>query len=550
MSTQLPLRRLLAAAVLFVALAALLTPLRRELYVGDETKYSQVVREMRAGSVFVPTLNGTPFTHKPPVHFWIVDALTYPLGVYSIWPFVLPSLLAFWGLLWMMSRQLAVGGGRENDGIHGTDGTDGTDGAAVLPTNNQKPKTKNASLPFLTAFICGSTLMLWASAQTARMDLSFTLLIAIAAFRIRAFFDRDDFRALLIAAITLGVALLIKGPMSLVIGVALFAFEWLRRRRRPRGNYLPAIAAMLVIPLLWLVPTILFAGEAYWNEVFYKQTVGRAVGAWVHKSPPWFYLTHAPGDVAPWFFLLVVAIIAAYKRKDETAKFGVSWLLAVVVPYSILSSKLDVYMMALLPAVAIVVACFVAGPEDRWTKWGLNANRVTLGILLLIGIAGFVALRPELLKEDAATVPMPLAKGLFAVMAIAALAGLILGRRLVTSTIAVGLVPIVTFVYLALTLVPTANEMASTRPLVRAIQNQHVLPEQVALHVAPHLWVRDMPRDLERVRHIDPPDLATWQPAVIVTRRKDAQALGAALAPYRKVDEFRMIGKWFDVYRR
>src|SRR5687768_18513323 len=77
-------------ALAVVVLTLFLSPIRRELYVGDETKYTQVVREMRAGNVFVPTLEGSPFTHKPPLHFWIVGALTYIFGTYSIWPFVLP----------------------------------------------------------------------------------------------------------------------------------------------------------------------------------------------------------------------------------------------------------------------------------------------------------------------------------------------------------------------------------------------------------------------------------------------------------------------------
>ena len=33
--------------------------------------------------------------------------------------------------------------------------------------------------------------------------------------------------------------------------------------------------------LLRLVPAIVIGGEPYWREIFYKQTVGRAVGAWV-----------------------------------------------------------------------------------------------------------------------------------------------------------------------------------------------------------------------------------------------------------------------------
>ena len=39
-------------------------------------------------------------------------------------------------------------------------------------------------------------------------------------------------------------------------------------------------------------------------------------------------------------------------------------------------------------------------------------------------------------------------------------------------------------------------------------------------------------------------------PAVIATSRAHANEIAASLRGYRKVDELRMIGKWFDVYRR
>jgi len=37
-------RPLLIAAIVFLVAAALITPFRRDLFVGDETKYGQVVR--------------------------------------------------------------------------------------------------------------------------------------------------------------------------------------------------------------------------------------------------------------------------------------------------------------------------------------------------------------------------------------------------------------------------------------------------------------------------------------------------------------------------
>src|SRR5438552_8497795 len=126
-----PRQRVLQVAVLLLILSVLVTPAKRDLFVGDETKYGQVVREMRGtGTFFLPTLGGTPFTHKPPLHFWLIDLLTVPLGLYSMWAFVLPSLAASILLLWLM---WPMGGP-------------------------------------LAAFVCATSLMVWASAQSARMD--------------------------------------------------------------------------------------------------------------------------------------------------------------------------------------------------------------------------------------------------------------------------------------------------------------------------------------------------------------------------------------------
>src|SRR6476660_9639655 len=132
--------RLLLIVTAAVALSVFVSPQTRELFVGDETKYAQVVREMWTGAVFLPTLEGTPFTHKPPLHFWMIDALTYVFGVYSTWSFALPSIVGFLALLWVMWR------------LEGP----------------------------IAAFVCGTSLLVWGSAQTARMDVSFTLMLVIA----------------------------------------------------------------------------------------------------------------------------------------------------------------------------------------------------------------------------------------------------------------------------------------------------------------------------------------------------------------------------------
>ncbi|MBK5258045.1 MAG: glycosyltransferase family 39 protein [Thermoanaerobaculia bacterium] len=508
-----PRERLLLILVALVAISALITPLQRELYVGDETKYSQIIREMRAGGSFLfPPLHGKPFTHKPPVHFWMIDALTYPLGTYSIWPYVIPSILAFVAMLWLMWR---MGGP-------------------------------------LAAFICGTALMIWGSAQTARMDVSFTALLVFAAWRLWLFFDEGQPRDLMLCGIATGIATLVKGPMAPVIIVALFIFERIRRRSAPRANYVPAIAAMIIIPLLWFVPAMMAGGDEYTREVVVKQTAGRAVGAWVHKAAPWFYVTHAPGDLFPWFFLAVVALIAAYKRRDERAKFCVSWILAVLVPYSLLSSKLDIYMMAMIPPVALIVARFAGhGADDTWSRWGWRANILTLGILAGIGAAGLIVSPAQIKGPEAALASDPRVRMLFWILAGAGVIALVIAirsRRLLTSTLLVGAVPLVAFVYAAIALIPIANELASTRRFIAAIEKQRVAPELVGVYFMPHIWARGMDPALERVKTIEVSSAELHE--VIVTSRRRSSDIAAHLGGYRKVDEFRMIGKWFDVYRR
>jgi 4-amino-4-deoxy-L-arabinose transferase-like glycosyltransferase len=364
------------------------------------------------------------------------------------------------------------------------------------------------------------------------MDVSFTAFITLAAWLLQRFFDRDDFRALLGCALSLAVATLIKGPMAPVIALLLFGLEWWRRRRVPRGNYLPALAALIVIPLLWLIPALQLGGNAYAHDVLMKQTVGRAVSTWTHNAPPWFYLLHAPGFLFPWFLLAVAAIATRWRER----RFELNWILAVLIPYSLLASKLDVYMMALIPPVALLIADSLAG---RFTR---PANIAMSIVFILIGIAGpFIKVKPP---EDA-LMQLLTVKILFAIFIAGGAIGLLLAARRspIASTLAVGLTPIAALVFAATALINEANALASTRPLVQAVQKQRVPPEQIWLYTSPYLFTRDLRRELERVHYE-----RSGNPMMIVTARKYAGHID--LRGYRKVDEVRMIGKWFDVYRR
>jgi 4-amino-4-deoxy-L-arabinose transferase-like glycosyltransferase len=350
------------------------------------------------------------------------------------------------------------------------------------------------------------------------------------------------------------VATLIKGPMAIVIGVVLFLLEmWRRDRPSPGASRHPlpasggegarradeglALLVMLAIPLLWFVPAIVVGGRDYARDVVVKQTVGRAMASWVHQAPPWFYVERLPLSLFPWFFLALAAAIALWR----TQRFLINWILAVLVPYSLMSSKLDVYMMAMIPAVALLVAEGVRGG----VRWVRAANVVTIAIVLVSAIVGGAKIPHELASVGGVN-------ALIAFALVVSVAGLIVAARgsLVTSTIAAGAVPILILLFVADRLTPFINGFGSTQVLVSVLERQRVEPEQIALYASPYLWTRDFPRPLERVVYADAPALQRTQPRVIVTSRAHASEIAPVLAGYHKADEVRMIGKWFDVYRR
>jgi len=532
------LRRLLQLVLCLLVLSAFLSPMRRELYVGDETKYGEVIRDMRSAHVFfVPILNGEPFSHKPPIHFWMVDALTHIFGLYSLWSFVIPSLAAFILLLLVMVRL--------------TGEMLGEDAA------------------WWSALAAGSSLLIWGSAQTARMDVSFTLALTAGIWLVYRFLRDEDFQALLMASVLIAVATLIKGPMAPIMAIVLLLLEWGRTRQLPWGNYLPAIAATIVLPLLWVVPAIVMLGNAFAREILVKQTVGRAISTWVHKAPPWFYLLRSPLALFPWFFVLAAAVLvlirerrAEFRRPADPLWFCLDWIIAVVVPYSLMSSKLDVYMMVAIPPVAVLLGWFVASPAPEGglrpaaARFAVAGNALTLLLVASCGVA-LLAARERLLKGPDAALFLPAGVRVVGIAFVVIAGGGLVATfasgvgRLERSILALVAAVVVPLVLAAATLIDPINAVASSTPLIAVLERQPVAPESIALYSCPNLWSRNFPRQLERVRYAGPDirDSAGRWPVIVATARTHAGEIAPALARYRQIDQVRMIGKWFDVYR-
>jgi 4-amino-4-deoxy-L-arabinose transferase-like glycosyltransferase len=79
-------RRELGIALALVALLAA-TSFVRPIFPVDETRYVGVAWEMwQRGDFLVPYQNGVPYSHKPPLYFWLMHAGWALFGVNECWP--------------------------------------------------------------------------------------------------------------------------------------------------------------------------------------------------------------------------------------------------------------------------------------------------------------------------------------------------------------------------------------------------------------------------------------------------------------------------------
>ncbi|HXI12894.1 MAG TPA: glycosyltransferase family 39 protein [Thermoanaerobaculia bacterium] len=533
-------QKTLALALLIVAISLFISPWLRDLFVGDETKYSQIIREMRsADSFFVPRLNGSPYTHKPPLHFWMIYLLAIPFGALSIWPYVIPSLVAFVAMLFLMRRL----------------------GEEFFPASDAG---------MISAFIFATSFLAWGLAQTARMDLSFIFCISLTALLLKRFIDGENPRDLYLSAVVTGIGIMIKGPMAFVIPLFLMVLQRFRRKSLPRASYLGAFLIAAGIPLLWLIPAVIIGGGEFAREILITQNVGRAVGSWVHRSPPWFYVIRAPLTFFPWFLLAVIALLTLYRTRERAgavlspisgnAMFLVHWVIAVLVPFSLISGKLDIYMLPAFPPLALLMGDFVARRSgDSWARAAFRANLITtllVGVIGLVGLIGGSALVRR--ADEKALMTSPSVRTLLMITVAASVIGfvcqlLLRSDRLFHSTILTGLTAVAPLIALSIVLLPTANQNLSTAPLVATLERQPGAGRDIALYACPFLWSRDLTPRLNDARYIGAEALGSGSalPIVIASRSTRTHELGKALPEnYRKVDEVKIKGMQFDVYRR
>lgn len=350
----------LIAAWFVVTVVALLT---RPLLPVDETRYASVAWEMWSrGDFLVPSLNGEPYSHKPPLYFWLVQGGWWLFGVHEwVLRLVAPvvALLVLFAST-RLSRQLWPG---------------------------------NDSTARLTPWLVLGSTFFAAFASWVQMDMLLVLMTVLGMTGI-ALAAREGIRGWLLTGVALGLGILAKGPVILlhVLPVALLAPLW--RPGEQGGSWwrwyaglLASVVLAALLALAWALPAATSGGEAYRAAILWGQTANRIIGSFAHAHPPWWYLPWLPLLLLPWVLLPWgwSALRHAPLRLDPGLRLCLVWLVATLLLMSLVSGKQIKYLLPLVPAMALVLARVwapMAAQRVMQRPWLLSAALLLGGGLL------------------------------------------------------------------------------------------------------------------------------------------------------------------------
>jgi len=450
----------------------------RTLFPVDETRYASVAWEMwQRGDLLVPFKNGEPYSHKPPLLFWLIHAGWALFGVNEWWPRLIAPLLSFagLGLTWRLARRLW-------------------------------PDQPEAA-PLATAVLLSSGLWM-AYSQALMFDLLIAActLLGILALVETALSGHRRWWGLFALAVGLGI--LAKGPAILVhlLPAALFAPWWLGGRELSRRAwYLGLLAALLggiAIALAWAIPAGLSGGEAYRNAIFWGQTANRMVSSFAHQRPFWWYLPLLPLLLAPWLLWpkLWRGLYVTFKasKDDRGVRLLLLWFLSALLIFSLISGKQVHYLLPEFPAAALLLGLALArGPDPERPLTPALA-------LCLLGVAILLAPRVADLPGDHHFIPAGLGLLALGVLLLFARGG----RNL--RVIQVTLISLAAFGWLLLTGVRPLAERYDLHPLAQELARQQAAGYQIGYPGFYHAQFHFLGRLTQPIEEINAMEAAAW----------------------------------------
>ena len=350
----------------------------------DEGRYVGVAWEMlRSGNWLIPTENGLPFFHKPPLFYWLTAISMHAFGINA----------ASARLAALVCACLAVAG--------------------LFAVTRRR-----AGEPIATATVLVLATMpfFFAAAHYANLDMPVAAFIALAivfaadaSLALRR--GAPHRTALLLAWTCAALGVLAKGLIGIVLP-GLVIVVWLavssQWRTIPRLLSPVGLAAFLLIAAPWFV-LVEQQHPGFARYFFYHHHFERFVERGFNNAQPWwFFVAVLPGLTLPWSLWLLRlrrprpslsedAAASDAPRDDRAAWRGLMWiwLATVVVFFSLPQSKPVGYIMpALFPLAFLVAEPVLAAWQSARATWRCAVvASLAVAVAVCVGAVGWMATR-------------------------------------------------------------------------------------------------------------------------------------------------------------
>ncbi|MGW8195654.1 MAG: ArnT family glycosyltransferase [Desulforhopalus sp.] len=298
----------------------------------DETRYLSVAWEMwQSNNFLVPHINGQPYSHKPPLLFWLIHASWLLFGV-NEWSARMVSPL--FGL-----------------------------GSVILTVRLVKKLwPEDRSTHAATPFILVGTLIWIVFSSLTMFDTLLTFFSLLALDGVLSATRTFTIFPWVRLGLATGLGILAKGPIIFLytLPAILFGPWWSEKRSfswlRWYGCSLLAVTVGIGVALCWAVPAGKAGGEQYSQAIFFSQTAGRMVQAFAHARPFYWYMLLIPLILFPWIFFLPAWRGWKKFTSDNSTRFCLCTVAGCLLLLSSVSGKQLHYVVPLLPLIAMLLA--------------------------------------------------------------------------------------------------------------------------------------------------------------------------------------------------
>jgi len=345
--------------LIFCIVVCLVGIFDRELWTPDEPRVAAISLEMsQRGDLVIPHLAGEPFLEKPPLYFAVAAGFIRLLGPFIGKTGAIRLTSVLWGL------------------------------GVLLVTFLLAKLLVGYDCAFLSTILLTTMLGFVENVHWVRVDIAlfFFVIAAVWSFA-KVYFAKKSWYCLPAGIFTAGAFLSkgLIGPIIIAIAwgsiiIALLIKQWSEKRpiKFFSFHHVPGFLVFIFFAGTWVVLLRLKGGEL-WQEWFWENHIGRLIGTsthlgHMHAGEPFYYLKTIIVSTLPWapliFFWIWCFFTDLWKHRSIPSfrTFLLLWSFGSIVLLSLSSTKRDVYLIPLLPALAVMGAEALQKNLPKWCK--------------------------------------------------------------------------------------------------------------------------------------------------------------------------------------